>query len=34
VRLSLRWQSGYDHSYYFISTFIKDHIRFHADRLR
>jgi S-formylglutathione hydrolase len=34
VRLSLRWQSGYDHSYYFISSFIKDHIRFHADRLR
>jgi S-formylglutathione hydrolase len=34
VRLSLRWQSGYDHSYYFISTFIKDHVRFHSDRLR
>jgi S-formylglutathione hydrolase len=34
VRLNLRWQAGYDHSYYFISTFIKDHIRFHADRLR
>jgi S-formylglutathione hydrolase len=34
VRLTLRWQSGYDHSYYFIASFIKDHIRFHADRLR
>ena len=34
VRLSLRWQSGYDHSYYFIASFIKDHIRFHSDRLR
>lgn len=28
--LELRMQSGYDHSYYFISTFIEDHIRFHA----
>jgi S-formylglutathione hydrolase len=34
VRLNLRWQAGYDHSYYFIASFIKDHIRFHADRLR
>lgn len=34
VHLSLRRHRGYDHSYYFISTFIKDHIRFHADRLR
>jgi S-formylglutathione hydrolase len=32
--LNLRWQAGYDHSYYFIASFIKDHIRFHADRLR
>lgn len=34
VKLTLRRHLGYDHSYYFISTFIKDHIRFHADRLR
>ncbi len=34
VRLSLRRHRGFDHSYYFIATFIKDHVRFHADRLR
>lgn len=28
--LKLRYQSGYDHSYYFISTFIADHIIHHA----
>jgi S-formylglutathione hydrolase len=28
--LNLRIQTGYDHSYYFISTFIEDHIRYHA----
>ncbi|NDJ18009.1 S-formylglutathione hydrolase [Myxacorys almedinensis] len=28
--LELRLQPGYDHSYYFISTFIKDHLRHHA----
>jgi S-formylglutathione hydrolase len=27
--LKLRYQSGYDHSYYFVSTFIEDHLRFH-----
>eukprot|EP00122_Pirum_gemmata_P019160 Pgem_evm1s17943 len=26
-------QDGYDHSYYFISTFVKDHVEFHASRL-
>ena len=31
--LNLRYQDGYDHSYYFISTFIEDHIRHHADAL-
>jgi S-formylglutathione hydrolase len=31
--LQLRRQEGYDHSYYFISTFIEDHIRHHAERL-
>ncbi|AMG44062.1 S-formylglutathione hydrolase [Achromobacter xylosoxidans] len=31
--LELRRQDGYDHGYYFISTFIEDHIRFHVERL-
>ena len=31
--LTLRRHDGYDHGYYFISTFIEDHIRFHAERL-
>ena len=31
--LTLRMQPGYDHSYYFISSFIEDHLRWHADRL-
>ncbi len=33
VPLRLRRQPGYDHSYYFIATFIEDHLRFHADNL-
>lgn len=32
-RLTLRRQEGYDHSYYFISTFIADHVAWHAERL-
>ncbi|MTI15193.1 S-formylglutathione hydrolase [Sansalvadorimonas verongulae] len=28
--LELRRQEGYDHSYYFIASFIEDHLRFHA----
>jgi S-formylglutathione hydrolase len=28
--LTLRFQEGYNHSYYFIATFIEDHIRHHA----
>ncbi len=31
--LILRRQEGYDHSYYFIATFIEDHIRHHAQAL-
>jgi S-formylglutathione hydrolase len=31
---SLRFQSGYDHSYFFIATFMADHIAFHAEALR
>lgn len=29
----IRFQPGYDHSYFFVSTFIEDHIAFHADAL-
>jgi S-formylglutathione hydrolase len=31
--LRLRLQPGYDHSYYFISTFVEDHLRHHAAEL-
>ena len=31
--LTLRKHDGYDHSYYFISTFMEDHIDYHADLL-
>ncbi|HKY82656.1 MAG TPA: alpha/beta hydrolase-fold protein, partial [Sphingobium sp.] len=34
IPLTLRLQPGYDHSYYFISTFMADHLRWHADRLK
>lgn len=33
IPLTLRLQSGYDHSYYTISTFIEDHLRWHSARL-
>lgn len=32
--LTLRRHEGYDHGYYFISTFMQDHIDFHADQLK
>ncbi|AKH43807.1 S-formylglutathione hydrolase [Altererythrobacter atlanticus] len=31
---TIRMQEGYDHSYYFISTFMADHIAWHAERLK
>lgn len=31
--LTLRIQAGYDHSYYFMASFIEDHLRFHAVHL-
>lgn len=31
--LVLRRHEGYDHGYYFISTFMEDHLAFHAERL-
>jgi S-formylglutathione hydrolase len=33
-RLTLRRHAGYDHSYWFIQTFIADHVAWHHDRLR
>lgn len=33
IPLTLRLQPGYDHSYYFISTFMGDHLRWHAQQL-
>jgi S-formylglutathione hydrolase len=33
IGLTLRRQPGYDHSYYFISTFMADHVRWHSERL-
>ncbi|WP_199792370.1 S-formylglutathione hydrolase [Allosphingosinicella vermicomposti] len=33
IALTLRMQEGYDHSYYFISTFMEDHLRWHRERL-
>ena len=32
-KLTLRRQDGYDHSYYFIQTFMQDHLRHHAEAL-
>lgn len=32
--LTLRTQAGYDHSYYFIASFIDDHLRHHAQALK
>jgi S-formylglutathione hydrolase len=34
IDLKLRLQSGYDHSYYFISTFMAEHLRWHGRHLR
>lgn len=33
VALDLRRRNGYDHSYYFIASFIEEHLRFHASNL-
>ncbi|MEA1652102.1 S-formylglutathione hydrolase [Nitrospirillum sp. BR 11164] len=34
IPLTLRLQEGYDHSYFFISTFMRDHLEWHAERLK
>ena len=31
--LEMRYQEGYDHSYFFIASFIEDHLRFHSKHL-
>ena len=33
IALTLRREPGYDHSYYFISTFMAEHLRWHSERL-
>ncbi|MBL8573419.1 MAG: S-formylglutathione hydrolase [Hyphomicrobiaceae bacterium] len=33
IALTLRRQAGFDHSYYFIASFIEDHLRWHAARM-
>jgi S-formylglutathione hydrolase len=33
IGIELNLRQGYDHSYYFISTFMDDHLRWHAQRL-
>ena len=33
-KLTLRMQPGYDHSYFFMASFIADHVAFHAERLK
>ncbi len=34
IPAQIRMQAGYDHSYYFISTFMADHVAWHAERLK
>jgi len=34
IPATIRMQPGYDHSYYFISSFMADHVRWHAERLK
>ncbi|MAF28055.1 MAG: S-formylglutathione hydrolase [Croceicoccus sp.] len=34
IPAQIRMQPGYDHSYYFISTFMAEHVEWHAERLK
>lgn len=34
IAADIRYHEGYDHSYYFISSFIAEHISYHAERLQ
>ena len=33
LEATIRLQKGYDHSYFFVSTFVEDHIAFHGEHL-
>ena len=33
-KITLRMQPGYDHSYFFMASFMADHVAFHAERLK
>ena len=33
-KITIRMQPGYDHSYFFMASFIADHVAFHARRLK
>ena len=32
--MNIRYQEGYDHSYFFIASFIEEHIKFHSEYLK
>ena len=34
IAADIRYHEGYDHSYYFIASFIAEHIAYHAEKLR
>ena len=34
MEATIRMQKGYDHSYFFVATFMADHVAFHAGMLR
>jgi len=34
IDLTLNLREGYDHSYYFVTTFMADHLAWHAARLK
>jgi S-formylglutathione hydrolase len=34
ISLTLNRREGYDHSYYFISTFMANHVGWHSERLK
>lgn len=33
AKVQVGWREGYDHSYFFISTFAEEHVKWHAERL-
>ena len=33
IKTLIRYHEGYDHSYYFVSSFIGEHIAYHANKL-